>query len=85
MKTKAEVELALLKARLAAQIEYERGGERENAWVDALTWVLGKESKSPAHAWDNRFLATLDRAIGDLTADEVHDQEKWAAKHKASK
>ena len=82
MKTKAEVELALLKARLAYAREQDCGGERESAWVDVLTWVLGKESDRPVHAWDERFIPTLDRAIGDFSAAEEQSQKDYQAKHK---
>jgi len=45
MKTKEQVELMLLKCRLAEALAYEDRYEIPVAWCEALRWVLGRDPK----------------------------------------
>jgi hypothetical protein len=75
---RTEIETALLRARLARATEGDYAGDRETAWIEALTWVLGLESTEPETAWDDRFMYTLNRACGDLSALDIESQEQYA-------
>ena len=53
MMTKDQVELMLLKCRLAESLEGYSISNEEAAWCEALRWVLGRDSK------DHSFESTI--------------------------